>query len=130
MPVTTIEMKTLQAGPSGIRERGSIHNVPKDISFKEAKALIEGGCAVEVAEVQPDVPVEPKTQPDENQDGGGDSGNDPGSGDKFIGDIPDELTAYQHLKKFVKENNIAVKSQTKPDLWAGIKTDSRWPNEG
>ena len=38
-----IEMKTLQAGPTGVREAGTVYEVPD----KEAKALIEGGYAVE-----------------------------------------------------------------------------------
>ncbi len=43
-----IKMLTLQAGPQGTRDPGSIH----DVSDKEAKALIEGGYAVEVKEVK------------------------------------------------------------------------------
>ncbi len=39
-----IEMKTLQAGPTGTREPGKVYDVPD----KEAKELIAGGYAVEV----------------------------------------------------------------------------------
>jgi len=39
-----IEMKTLMAGPGGVREAGKTYDVPD----KEAKALIEGGFAEQV----------------------------------------------------------------------------------
>ena len=39
-----IEMKTLMAGPGGVREAGRVYEVPD----KEAKALIEGGYAKQV----------------------------------------------------------------------------------
>ena len=39
-----IEMKTLMAGPGGVREAGKVYDVPD----KEAKALIEGGYAEQV----------------------------------------------------------------------------------
>lgn len=38
-----VKMLSLQAGPSGVRQPGHVYDVPD----KEAKALIEGGYAVE-----------------------------------------------------------------------------------
>jgi hypothetical protein len=40
-----IEMKTLMAGPNGVREAGKTYEVPD----KEARVLIAGGYAEEVA---------------------------------------------------------------------------------
>jgi hypothetical protein len=42
-----IKMLTLQAGPTGVREVGSVH----DVDDKEAKALIAGGYAIPVEKV-------------------------------------------------------------------------------
>ena len=57
-----IEMKTLQAGPKGIRRPGNVYTVPD----AEAKALIENGYAVEVKEAkEPEPEVERAVAPPE-----------------------------------------------------------------
>lgn len=59
-----IEMKTLMAGPSGVREAGKTYEVPD----KEAKTLIEGGFAEQV-EAPRRRPVEQAVAPQRRRGG-------------------------------------------------------------
>lgn len=56
-----IKMKTLMAGPGGTRLPDHVY----DISSAEAKALIDGGYAVEVRESTKKQIPEPESVPDE-----------------------------------------------------------------
>lgn len=49
-----IQMLTLQAGPDGVRQPGSVHDVPA----AEAKELIDGGFAIPAAKMKRDETIE------------------------------------------------------------------------
>lgn len=65
-----IKMLTLQAGPAGVREPGSVHEIP----VAEAQELIHGGYAVAVGRedspVRRDTPVERAAKLDGTPDDG------------------------------------------------------------
>jgi hypothetical protein len=65
-----IKMLTLQAGPDGVRQAGSEHDVPT----AEAEALIAGGYAEKVAKA---APVPPEGKPRTATRGRGRTGTKP-----------------------------------------------------